>query len=148
MKLDVRVTAKAHNAHLARLVDRYENQTKAAEALGIPVAYFCDLINFKRLPRHEDKNYTKAFLLAVEKETGHSFEEVFPDIPDEAMLKTLSYRERTILRMRFGLDGPAKTLQEVGNDLGVTGTRIREIEAMAMRKLQQPSRAGVVIECL
>jgi RNA polymerase primary sigma factor len=58
------------------------------------------------------------------------------------VLKTLSYREREIIKLRYGLgDGYSYTLEEVGHIFKVTRERIRQIEAKAVRKLQQPSRA-------
>jgi RNA polymerase primary sigma factor len=54
-------------------------------------------------------------------------------------LDTLSYREREILRLRFGLaDGYAYTLEEVGTIFDVTRERVRQIEAKAVEKLRQP----------
>ncbi len=59
------------------------------------------------------------------------------------VLKTLSYREREIIKLRYGLgDGYSYTLEEVGHIFKVTRERIRQIEAKAVRKLQQPSRSG------
>ena len=59
---------------------------------------------------------------------------------DEAM-QTLNYREREILRLRYGLaDGYAYTLEEVGRIFSVTRERVRQIESKAVRKLQQPYR--------
>jgi len=53
----------------------------------------------------------------------------------------LSPREKDIIRMRFGLDdGTPKTLSEIGEALGVTRERIRQIEQKAMRKLKHPGR--------
>ncbi len=60
-----------------------------------------------------------------------------------SMLKILSSREENILRMRFGIGELSEhTLEEVGRSLNVTRERIRQIEAKALRKLRQPSRAA------
>jgi RNA polymerase sigma factor RpoD-like protein len=60
----------------------------------------------------------------------------------EAVLDSLSGRERHVLELRFGLsDGRARTLEEVGREMGVTRERIRQIEALALRKLRHPSRS-------
>ena len=59
------------------------------------------------------------------------------------VLKSLSYREREIIKLRYGLgDGYSYTLEEVGHIFKVTRERIRQIEANAVRKLQQPSRSA------
>jgi RNA polymerase primary sigma factor len=58
------------------------------------------------------------------------------------LLMTLSYREREVITLRYGLgDGYTYTLEEVGHIFKVTRERIRQIEAKAIRKLQQPSRS-------
>ena len=60
----------------------------------------------------------------------------------EDVLDTLTKREEKVLRLRFGLDdGRARTLEEVGQNFGVTRERIRQIEAKALRKLRHPSRS-------
>jgi RNA polymerase primary sigma factor len=60
----------------------------------------------------------------------------------EEVLETLTQREEKVLRLRFGLDdGRARTLEEVGQEFGVTRERIRQIEAKALRKLRHPSRS-------
>lgn len=57
-------------------------------------------------------------------------------------LAVLSFREREILRLRFGLaDGYTYTLEEVGRIFSVTRERVRQIEAKAVRKLQHPVRS-------
>ena len=62
------------------------------------------------------------------------------------VLKTLSYREREIIKLRYGLgDGYSYTLEEVGHIFKVTRERIRQIEAKAVRKLQQPSRSQELV---
>jgi RNA polymerase primary sigma factor len=67
---------------------------------------------------------------------------------DEAM-QTLNYREREILRLRYGLaDGYAYTLEEVGRIFSVTRERVRQIESKAVRKLQQPYRNKTLMSFL
>ncbi len=62
------------------------------------------------------------------------------------VLKTLSYREREIIKLRYGLgDGYCYTLEEVGHIFKVTRERIRQIEAKAVRKLQQPCRSQELV---
>ena len=61
------------------------------------------------------------------------------------VLQHLTDRERKVLVLRFGLeDGHQRTLEEVGQEFGVTRERIRQIEAKALRKLRHPSRGKVL----
>ncbi|MEC8507829.1 MAG: sigma-70 family RNA polymerase sigma factor [Planctomycetota bacterium] len=63
----------------------------------------------------------------------------------EVLLKTLTYREREIVRLRYGLgDGYTYTLEEVGRIFKVTRERVRQIEAKAVRKLQNPIRSQLL----
>ena len=58
------------------------------------------------------------------------------------VLKTLTPREESVLKLRFGLeDGRTRTLEEVGKEFNITRERIRQIEAKALRKLRHPSRS-------
>jgi RNA polymerase primary sigma factor len=60
----------------------------------------------------------------------------------DSLLKTLTYREREIIRLRYGLtDGYTYTLEEVGRIFRVTRERVRQIEAKAVKKLQHPVRS-------
>ena len=60
-------------------------------------------------------------------------------------LGTLTPRERDVLTMRYGLeDGDPRTLAEIGQELGITRERVRQIEAKAIRKLRHPSRAAML----
>ena len=60
----------------------------------------------------------------------------------DVVLKTLRYREREIIKLRYGLgDGYTYTLEEVGRIFKVTRERVRQIEAKAVRKLQHPVRS-------
>ncbi len=59
----------------------------------------------------------------------------------EEALDSLTPREASVIKMRYGLDdGKIKTLEEVGEEFGITRERIRQIEVKALRKLRHPSR--------
>ncbi|XP_038992626.1 RNA polymerase sigma factor sigB-like isoform X2 [Hibiscus syriacus] len=61
----------------------------------------------------------------------------------EKVLESLSPRERQVIRWRFGMeDGRMKTLQEIGESMGVSRERIRQIESYAFRKLKNKTRTG------
>ena len=61
------------------------------------------------------------------------------------MLKTLTTREREIIRLRYGLgDGYSYTLEEVGRIFRITRERVRQIEAKAVKKLQHPQRTKLL----
>jgi len=87
-------------------------------------------------------------------ETGPTLADMVPDTktpaPDEAMvnadtqdavrklLDVIDKRESTILRMRYGLDGREPlTLKEIGDEIGLTRERVRQIEIDAMKKIQK-----------
>ena len=60
----------------------------------------------------------------------------------DQVLKTLTYREREIIKLRYGIgDGYTYTLEEVGRIFKVTRERVRQVEAKALRKLQHPVRS-------
>jgi len=60
----------------------------------------------------------------------------------EDLLAALSPREGRVLQLRYGLrDGHTYTLEEVGNQFGVTRERVRQIESKALRKLRHPRRS-------
>ena len=60
----------------------------------------------------------------------------------DTVLKTLTYREREIIKLRYGIgDGYTYTLEEVGRIFKVTRERVRQVEAKAIRKLRHPVRS-------
>ena len=88
-----------------------------------------------------------------ENSLGDLVEDKSESTPEEAMealvekeevselLSSLNEREQKVIRLRFGLeDGKAHTLEEIGEMLGVTRERVRQIEARAMEKLRQKAK--------
>jgi len=77
----------------------------------------------------------------VDSPVASATQEMLKERIDE-ILKTLSYREREIIKLRYGIgDGYTYTLEEVGRIFKVTRERVRQVEAKAIRKLQHPVRA-------
>ena len=77
----------------------------------------------------------------TESPVNSATQEMLKDKIDD-VLKTLTYREREIIKLRYGLgDGYTYTLEEVGRIFKVTRERVRQIEAKAVRKLQHPVRS-------
>ena len=65
------------------------------------------------------------------------------------VLSTLTAREESVLKLRFGLeDGRPRTLEEVGKEFNITRERIRQIEAKALRKLRHPQRSKLLKDYL
>ena len=64
------------------------------------------------------------------------------------LLMNLPEREKEILRMRFGFDGEAKTLEEIGRKIGVSRERVRQIEKRAKEKLKRKSNSKTSFEPL
>jgi len=88
-------------------------------------SYFGDFLEDKRV----DSPVTAASHEMLRDKIGH-------------VLQTLTYREREIIKLRFGLgDGYTYTLEEVGKRFNVTRERVRQIEAKAIKKLQHPIRS-------
>lgn len=66
----------------------------------------------------------------------------------DVSLDKLDPREAMVLRLRFGLEGDVHTTKEIGDMLGISSTRIGQIEAKALRKLRHPSRSEVLLTFL
>ena len=154
--------------HMVETMSRFRNVTReltqkngreptleeTAEAADTPLAETRRILLMTRYP------------ISLDRPVGNSDDSHFGDLlPDEGsgnpsdqaqienlrrriykVLKTLSYREREIIKLRYGLgDGYCYTLEEVGHIFKVTRERIRQIEAKAVRKLQQPSRSQELV---
>jgi RNA polymerase primary sigma factor len=78
---------------------------------------------------------------SVDSPVQSATQEMLKDRIDQ-VLKTLTYREREIIKLRYGIgDGYTYTLEEVGRIFKVTRERVRQVEAKAIRKLQHPVRS-------
>ncbi|GHT13330.1 RNA polymerase sigma factor [Planctomycetales bacterium] len=135
---------------LAQELGREATAEETSVAAGVPLDETRRILNMNRYP------------ISIDRPVGNSEDSQFSDlIPDadtekpEAnasqemlrvrmgrVLSSLTYREREIVKLRYGLgDGYSYTLEEVGHIFKVTRERIRQIEAKAIRKLQQPTRS-------
>jgi RNA polymerase primary sigma factor len=123
---------------------------QTAEAAGMSVDEATCVLRMTRHPlsldqpvgEHEDTYFGEFLEDCRENDPlfGISHEMLKSRIAD--VLQVLDYREREILRLRYGLtDGYAYTLEEVGRIFSVTRERVRQIEAKAVRALQHPARA-------
>ncbi len=134
---------------LTQELEREPTEEELAEALGIDVYKVREIIRVSADPISLD--------LPVGEEDGTNYGDFIKDdqSPDPeaattnsdlrkqilTILDTLQEREREVIILRYGLnDGIPRTLEEVGKQFHVTRERIRQIEAKAIRKIQQPSR--------
>lgn len=119
------------------------SNAEASELIG-----YYSLLNISSLDEFFELNDNAEELLAtLSKKIVLPEEAVFASVDDNfvknelsKVLFTLTPKENTIIRLRYGLDEPEKTLEEVGNIFNVTRERIRQLEAKALRKLRHPSR--------
>jgi len=130
-----------------------EEDVVAAQALGLEPEKVADILRDNRrtvsLDRESgDEEGSGGSLLesmgtgadASEEAAAREENQLLPERMKE-LLGTLPQRERHVLELRFGLGGfPVHTLTEVGEKLGVSAERVRQIQANALRRLQEPGR--------
>ena len=136
----------AQREHLQRY-GREPNSSALAEAIGVPRQQVESLMAAERNPRaleepvggDQEAGITLGELLDDPRAT-----EAFDRIPRQlevellpGMLTILNDRERTIICSRFGLNGRECTLRELGEDLGVSAERVRQIEEASLSKLRE-----------
>ncbi len=136
---------------LANELGREPRPEEVAERMGVGVERVLDVLSVARdtisleTPIGEDDDHHLGDLLEdrgaaspIESMTDNDLEEQM-----QRALDTLSEREQQILKLRFGIGTEApRTLEEVGQEFGVTRERIRQIEAKALAKLRAPSRTS------
>ncbi|MEM1423847.1 MAG: sigma-70 family RNA polymerase sigma factor, partial [Planctomycetota bacterium] len=139
-----------HQKHLLQIHGREPTIEELAETAGMSVDETRRVMKISRHP------------ISLDRPVGESEDSYFGDfIEDESqeapsdvaatdmlrgriegVLKGLSYREREIIKLRYGIgDGHTYTLEEVGRIFKVTRERVRQVEAKAIRKLQHPTRS-------
>ncbi len=135
---------------LGASLGREPNTAEIAEAMGVAVVTVIELMGYDREP------------VSLDQTVGPDGESVLGDfiandaraeladtVADgqlrtemEIVLSTLSRREQEVIRLRFGLDdGRTRTLEEVGQEFGLSRERIRQIEKGTLIKLRTPDRA-------
>jgi RNA polymerase primary sigma factor len=124
---------------------REPTDEELAEEIGLPLskisALKCPALRPASLdePIQDGESFRYGDIVSDE-ESENPFEtlrdkDLFEEI--EGMLEVLDHRERIIINMRFGLDGQdPKTLEEIGEDLGVTRERIRQLQNNALARLR------------
>jgi RNA polymerase primary sigma factor len=118
---------------------------KLAAGAGVPVEQVDHLVAVDQTPRstdeaitsHDGSSGTLGDLLA-DPFAESEYDRVLTSIECEkviALLARLTERERMILRARHGFDGEEQTLREIGERLGITAERVRQVEQQALGKL-------------
>jgi RNA polymerase primary sigma factor len=152
----VEVINKAARAQRQMMQDlgREPKPEELAEELGVSVQKVIEIQKYGRQP---------ISLHAPIGEDGGEFGDLIEDTSDYAdtemratdyellealngVLETLTEREQLVMRMRFGLlDGERKTLEQIGEVIGLTKERVRQIEEKTKSKLRHPSRAHLLM---
>jgi RNA polymerase primary sigma factor len=142
----LRTTAKK----LLHELGREPAPEEIADAAGVPVDEARRVLDMGRQPmsldrpvgESEDASFSEFVEDASVASPTHSTTHGLLRDRIDTLLKTLTYREREIIRLRYGLtDGYTYTLEEVGRIFRVTRERVRQIEAKAVKKLQHPVRS-------
>ncbi|MCA9175930.1 MAG: sigma-70 family RNA polymerase sigma factor [Planctomycetales bacterium] len=152
--IDTMSKVRAVTRDLVQELGREPSPEETAERAGLSIDDARCIMKMSRQPLsldqpvgdHED-SYFGEFL------EDHRDEDPLYDANQQALkdriqeaMATLNYREREILRLRYGLaDGYTYTLEEVGKIFSVTRERVRQIESKAVRKLQQPYRSRTLM---
>jgi RNA polymerase primary sigma factor len=135
---------------LLQTLGREPTPTEVGVEMDIPVERVIEIMKVAQEPvsletpiGEEDDSHLGDFITDEEAESPEeSASFVLLREHMDGILNTLTDREEKVLRLRFGLDdGRPRTLEEVGQEFGVTRERIRQIEAKALRKLRHPSRS-------
>ncbi len=148
--IDVLSKLRNIQKRLLQELGREGTTEEIADICGLPVEEVKRILDIGRHPvsldrpvgDSEDASFGEFIEDQGSESPVHSANHVILRQKIENLLKTLTWREREIIRLRYGLqDGYTYTLEEVGRIFKVTRERVRQIEAKAVRKLQHPVRS-------
>jgi RNA polymerase primary sigma factor len=145
------------NARLLQELGREPTPEEMGKEMAMPAKQVCEIIMYAQ--------ESKSLETPVNEEEGHYLGDLIEDqtVPDpadrvchqllkeqvEEALRSLTVQEYRVLHLRYGLDDDCRrTLQEVGDVLGVTRERVRQIEERALQKLYDPRRGWDLKEYL
>jgi RNA polymerase primary sigma factor len=136
---------RAHHAYLAEH-GHEPTADQLADQTGFSHAQVGDLLALDRVPRSieepvagSDGELGAFGELLVDPLAEDAYEQLLDHSEIEqvrALLGSLNDRERMILRARYGLDGPEQSLRDLGEQIGVSAERVRQIEQRALGKLR------------
>ena len=154
----LRQLARVNDAHRAQLQARGREPSPAelAAATGLTREQVENLIAAERAPRaveepvaaEEGRVGTLGDLIA-DPVAEDEYERVVSQLEIEelrSLLSGLSDRERAVLRARYGLDGPERTLREIGSAEGLSAERVRQIEQRALGKLRAAAAGPAALD--
>ena len=155
--IDLLTKVKKASSELAQSLNRHPEENEIADYLGIEVDKVQTVLDIAQVsasldtPIDEEGEVSMGDLIA-----DSSFEDMDKELILEnnhaiinGVLNTLSDREASIIRMRFGIDQiKPMTLEEIGSHYGLSRERIRQIETKALRKLRNPLRTKILREAL
>ncbi|HKE65194.1 MAG TPA: sigma-70 family RNA polymerase sigma factor, partial [Micromonosporaceae bacterium] len=136
---------------LATALNREPTAAEVADAMGVDVLTVLELVSYDREPVSLDQtvgpdgegvlgDFVTAHAVQPEMAESVAAGQLRNEV--EIVLATLSRREREVIRLRFGLDdGRSRTLEEVGQEFGLSRERIRQIEKTTLAKLRTPDRS-------
>jgi RNA polymerase sigma factor (sigma-70 family) len=142
---------RAHHAHLVEH-GREPTPDQLADETGLSHAQVGDLVALDRVPRSIEEPVSGPDgavgtfgELLEDPLAGDAYERLLEDSEIEqvrVLMGTLNGRERMVLRARYGLDGPEQSLRDLGERIGVSGERVRQIEQRALGKLRSAAIRG------
>jgi RNA polymerase sigma factor (sigma-70 family) len=142
---------RAHHDYLAEH-GREPSGNELAEGTGLSPAQVGEMLALERVPLSMDEpvqgvdGELGAFgELLADPLASDAYEQLLDHSEIEqvrALLGSLNERERMVLRARYGLDGPEQSLRDVGERIGLSGERVRQIEQRALGKLRAAANRG------